>query len=126
MRLGDLYAKQSLVAEAKGCYAFAVAEYTRLGKSQDATQVLQKVARIDPNDLKVVICLAEVYARRGDSELAGECYVSVARALVAKGYSKEASQLLQKAVRSGINSEALRNELARHADPGATRGPTKS
>ncbi len=111
--LGELYAKQGLVAEAKQTYALVYDEYVKRNKLRDAGEVLRRMAEVDPSDLKVRIRLAELYGREGDPEKAAGEYLAIAEELVKKGLQAEALQLLEKALRAGQRSPRLLSAAAR-------------
>ncbi len=111
--LGELYAKQGLVAEAKQTYALVYDEYVKRNKLRDAGEVLRRMADVDPSDLKVRIRLAELYAREGDPAKAAGEYMTIADELVKKGLLAEALQLLEKGLRGGPRSARLLAAAAR-------------
>ena len=111
--LGDLYAKQGLVAEAKQTYAFVYDEYVKRNKLRDAGEVLRRMAEVDPSDLKVRIRLAELYAREGDPAKAAGEYLTIADELVKKGLLAEALQLLEKALKGGQRSPQILSAAGR-------------
>jgi len=111
--LGDLYARQGLVAEAKQTLGLVIDEYVKRNRIHDAGDVLRRMAEIDPSDMKVRIRLAELYARDGNLEKAADQYVAIADELVKKGHLAEALQLIEKALRSGPRSPRLLSAAAR-------------
>jgi pilus assembly protein FimV len=111
--LGDLYARQGLVAEAKQTLGLVIDEYVKRNRLRDAGDVLRRMAEIDPSDMKVRIRLAELYARDGNLEKAADQYVAIAEELVKKGHLAEALQLIEKALRSGPRSPRLLSAAAR-------------
>jgi len=111
--LGDLYARQGLVAEAKQTLGLVIDEYVKRNRIKDAGDVLRRMAEIDPSDMKVRIRLAELYARDGNLEKAADQYVAIAEELVKKGHLAEALQLIEKALRSGPRSPRLLSAAAR-------------
>jgi len=111
--LGDLYARQGLVAEAKQTLGLVIDEYVKRNRLRDAGDVLRRMAEIDPSDMKVRIRLAELYARDGNLEKAADQYVAIADELVKKGHLAEALQLIEKALRSGPRSPRLLSAAAR-------------
>ncbi len=113
MALGDLYARQGLVAEAKQTLGLVIDEYVKRNRIRDAGDVLRRMAEIDPSDMKVRIRLAELYARDGNLEKAADQYVAIAEELVKKGHLAEALQLIEKALRSGPRSPRLLSAAAR-------------
>ena len=111
--LGELYARQGLVAEAKQTLGLVIDEYIKRNRIRDAGDVLREMAEIDPSDMKVRIRLAELYARDGNLEKAADQYVAIAEELVKKGHLAEALQLIEKALRSGPRSPRLLSAAAR-------------
>jgi pilus assembly protein FimV len=111
--LGDLQAKQGLVAEAKQTYGQAFDEYVKRNKLRDAGDMLRRMAEVDPADMKVRIRLAELYAREGNQEKAAGEYVTIADELVKKGHLAEALQLIEKALRSGQRGARMLSAAAR-------------
>jgi tetratricopeptide (TPR) repeat protein len=111
--LGDLYARQGLVAEAKQTLNVVVDEYIKRSKKREAGEVLRRLAEVDPTDIKVRIRLAEFYAWDGHQEKAAGEYVAIADELVKKGHLAEASQLVEKALRSGPRGPQLLAAAAR-------------
>jgi tetratricopeptide (TPR) repeat protein len=111
--LGDLYARQGLVAEAKQTLNVVVDEYIKRNKKREAGEVLRRLADVDPTDLKVRIRLAEFYAWEGNQEKANGEYVAIADELVKKGHLAEALQVIEKALRAGPRSALLLSAAAR-------------
>ncbi len=111
--LGELYARQGLVAEAKQTLGLVIDEYVKRNRLREAGDVLRRMAEIDPSDMKVRIRLAELYARDGNLEKAADQYVAIAEELVRKGHLAEALQLIDKALRAGPRSPRLLAAAAR-------------
>ncbi|HEX9186711.1 MAG TPA: tetratricopeptide repeat protein, partial [Vicinamibacteria bacterium] len=111
--LGELYARQGLVAEAKQTLSLVIDEYVKRNRIREAGDALRKMAEVDPSDVKVRIRLAELYAREGHQEKAAGEYVAIADELVKKGHLAEAAQLVEKALRSGPRGPRLLAAAAR-------------
>jgi tetratricopeptide (TPR) repeat protein len=111
--LGDLQAKQGLVADAKQTFNVVVDEYIKRNKKHEAGEVLRRLAELDPSDMKVRIRLAEYYAWEGNPDKAAAEYVAISDELVKKGHLAEALQLLDKALRSGPRGPRLLATAAR-------------
>ena len=107
LKLGDLYARQGLAAEARQTFDGVFNEYVKRNKMREAGEVLRRAAEVDPGDLKVRIKLAELYAREGDQGRAAKEYGAIGDELVKKGHHAEALQLIDKALRSGPRSPHL-------------------
>ena len=113
LKLADLYAKQGLMMEAKSQYQIVVDEYIKRGKARDAGDVLQKMADIDPGDLKIRSRLADLYMRAGQKGKAIEEHIAIAEQLNLKGHLPEALQVLQKGLKIDGQDSRLMLELAR-------------
>ena len=110
--LGDLYARQGLVAEAKQTLYSVFDEYKNRNKIKEASEVLRKLAEVDPSDIKVRGMLADLYAREGNPERAAGEYVAIADELIKKGKLSEALQLIDRGLRSGPRSPKLLSAAA--------------
>jgi len=111
--LGELQAKQGLVADAKQTFGVVIDEYIKRNKLREAGDVLRRMAEVDPSDMKVRIRLAELYSREGHPEKAAGEYAAIADELVKKGHLAEALQLIEKALRSGPRGPRLLATAAR-------------
>jgi tetratricopeptide (TPR) repeat protein len=99
--LGDLYARQGLVAEARQTLGQVYDEYVKKGRMREAEEVLRRLSELDPSDFKVKGLLADLYTRQGDQEKAAGEYIAIADELLKKGKPAEALQLIDKSLRSG-------------------------
>ncbi len=113
LALGDLNARQGLVAEAKQALSYVVDEYIKRNKKREAGEVLRRLAEVDPSDMKVRSLLAELYAREGQQDKAASEYMAIVEELVKKGKLPEALQFIEKALRSGPRSPLLLAAAAR-------------
>jgi tetratricopeptide (TPR) repeat protein len=80
--LGDLYARQGLVAEARQTLGQVYAEYAQKGRMREAEEVLRRLSELDPSDFKVKGMLADLYTRQGDQEKAAGEYIAIADELL--------------------------------------------
>ena len=99
--LGDLYARQGLVAEARQALGQVYDEYVKKNRMREAEDVLRRLSELDPSDFKVKGQLADLYTRQGDQEKAAGEYIAIADELLKKGKAAEALQLIDKSLRSG-------------------------
>ncbi|HND20327.1 MAG TPA: tetratricopeptide repeat protein, partial [Acidobacteriota bacterium] len=60
-KLAELYAKQGLIVDARKQYMEVADAYTRAGRTQQALDVLRKIADLDPENVSVRLKLAERY-----------------------------------------------------------------
>ena len=61
--LGDLYAAQGLIADARTQYLVVAEAYTRAGDSRQTLKVLHKIADLDPHNTDIRLKLAEGYLK---------------------------------------------------------------
>ena len=106
-KLGDLYHRQGLVAEAKQTFSALYDEFKKRGKNREAGEALRKLAEVDPTDQKVRMGLAQFHAQGGSQEKAASEYVAIADDLLKKGKLAEALQVIDTALRSGPRSPRL-------------------
>jgi len=83
--LGDLYAAQGLIADARTQYLVVADAYTRAGQSRQTLKVLHRIADLDPNNTEIRLKLAEGYLKE---DLPAES---------AKAFTDAASRLLETA-----------------------------
>src|SRR5687767_2039324 len=60
-KLGDLYASQGLVVDARAQYLIVADAHTRGGDNKRALDVLHRIADLDPNNTEIRLKLAEGY-----------------------------------------------------------------
>jgi tetratricopeptide (TPR) repeat protein len=82
-QLGDLYAAQGLIADARTQYLVVADAYTRAGDSRQTLKVLHKIADLDPHNTDIRLKLAEGYLKE-------KMLVDAARA-----YSEAATRLFE-------------------------------
>lgn len=81
--LGDLYAAQGLIADARTQYLVVADAYTRAGQSRQTLKVLHRIADLDPHNTEIRLKLAEGYLKE---DMPAES---------AKAFSDAASRLLE-------------------------------
>ena len=112
LSLGELYARQGLVAEAKQTFNAVLDEYVKKNRIKEAGDVLRKLTELDPSDPKVRFRLAETYAQSGNLEKAAGEYIAIADEFIKQGKLHEALQVIDKALRSGPRSPKLLSAAA--------------
>jgi tetratricopeptide (TPR) repeat protein len=80
--LGDLYVRDSNVAEAVRTFAYVADLYCQLGRTTQAIAVLKKAAKLDPQNLDCAARLARLYVQEGlmaeaeqQNLVVAECYL---------------------------------------------------
>ena len=60
-KLGDLYASQGLVVDARAQYLIVADAYTRVGDNKRTLEILHRIADLDPNNTEIRLKLADGY-----------------------------------------------------------------
>jgi tetratricopeptide (TPR) repeat protein len=84
LKLAELYLRQNLIVEARKQYLELADYYTKNGRSQQALELLQRVADLDPENVPARLRLAENYQREGMTEKAIEAYIAAGSQLIRK------------------------------------------
>jgi len=113
-RIGDLFAQQGQVNEARAHYAQVVEHYTRTGETKKAIAVHQLLARMEPGNLKLRTSLVDLLQKDGRGAEAAEEMLALAGELEKKGRHDEAKAMLQKASGMGKGSRQFASRLASH------------
>ena len=96
-QLADLYAQQDLIVEARAHYLTVVEAHNRSGATQNALDILRKIADLDPQNTQIRTKLAESYLRAGLKADAAGCFSEAGQTLVARGAFDEALEVFAKA-----------------------------
>lgn len=112
LKLAELYAKQGLAMDARKQYMEVADQLTRTGRTQQALDILRRVADLDPENVPVRLKLAESYVRERLTDQAVEAYIAAGTQLIRKANLAEAQQAFQRVLEiSPYNKPAL-NSLA--------------
>ena len=115
MHLGEISAKQGLLADAKG-YFLAIANRRRArGDKAGADAMVVRLGSLDPGDFDARTLAAQTLEQAGDPVAAAMQYRSMHADLLAKGRTAEAAGALRQAVRLNPDDHDGRVELARAA-----------
>lgn len=115
LHLGEISAKQGLLADAKG-YFVAIANKRRArGDAAGADEMIVRLGALDPNDFDARALAARTLADAGDGIAAAMQYRSMHADLLEKGRGPEAIAALKEAVRYNSDDSEARTELARAA-----------
>jgi tetratricopeptide (TPR) repeat protein len=80
-RLGDLYASQGLVVDARAQYLVVADAHTRTGDNKRALEILHRIADLDPNNTEIRLKLAEGYVKENMRREASNAFVQAAERL---------------------------------------------
>jgi len=112
LKLAELYLRQNLIVEARKQYLELADYYTKNGRSQQALELLQRVADLDPENVPARLRLAENYQREGMTEKAIEAYIAAGSQLIRKSSLAEAQQVFQRVLELNPTSTPALNSLA--------------
>jgi tetratricopeptide (TPR) repeat protein len=112
-RLGDLYAKQGLLQDARTQYQVLADHYQKTNQPDEAIAAYKKMAAADPNDLKIQVRLADLYRAQNQLEQAVMQYGLVGSMLLRRGAQDEAGAVFQKALELSPKDASARNTLVR-------------
>jgi tetratricopeptide (TPR) repeat protein len=115
LRLGEISAKQGLLADAKGYFVAIAARRRARGDRAGADEITVLLGTIDPADLDARALAARTLAQNGDELGAATRYRSMHADLLEKGRAAEAANALREAVRLNPNDLEGRAELAKAA-----------
>ena len=115
MNLGEISAKQGLLADAKA-YFLGIAKRRRArGDQAGADAMVVRLGALDANDFDARALAASTLARNGDGVSAAIQYRAMHADLLEKGRTAEATAALREAVRCNPDDAEGRAELARTA-----------
>jgi len=77
-KLGELYASQGLVVDARAQYLTVADAYTRSGDNKRALDILHKIADLDPNNTEIRLKLADGYLKESMRPEAAAAFVQAA------------------------------------------------
>jgi tetratricopeptide (TPR) repeat protein len=83
--LGDLYAAQGLIADARAQYLVVADACTRAGETKQTLKILHKIADLDPQNTEVRLKLAEGYLKERMEAEAARAYTEAAHRLLENG-----------------------------------------
>lgn len=79
--LGDLYAAQGLIADARSQYLVVADAYTRAGENKQTLKVLHRIADLDPQNTEIRLKLAQGYFKENMLADAANAYSEAANRL---------------------------------------------
>jgi tetratricopeptide (TPR) repeat protein len=118
--LGDLYAAQGLIADARAEYLVVADAYTQAGQSKDSLRVLHKIADLDPNNTAIRLKLADGYLKERMDGDAAKAYSEAAVRLFEGGHFEQALGAYNKALELRPNDRgALKGVVSAHVALGS-------
>ncbi len=113
--LGDLYAAQGLVADARTQYLVVADAYTRAGQSKNTLKVLHRIADLDPHNTDIRLKLAEGYVKENLPIDAARAYREAASRLLENSQFEKSLHAYSKALELGPTDRvALKGLVSAH------------
>ena len=97
-KLADLYVQQGVMSEARPLFLQLAELHLKNNKQPEAVALLKKLLLAEPDNLRIQVRLADLYAAMGQSGEALEGYVSAAQRALARGDQAECEKLADKAL----------------------------
>jgi pilus assembly protein FimV len=97
-KLADLYVQQGVMSEARPLFLQLAELHLKNNKQPEAVALLKKLLLAEPDNLRIQVRLADLYAAMGQSGEALEVYISAAQRALARGDQAECERLADKAL----------------------------
>ena len=97
-KLADLYVQQGVMSEARPLFLQLAELHLKNNKQPEAVALLKKLLLAEPDNLRIQVRLADLYAAMGQSGEALEGYVGAAQRALARGDQAECEKLADKAL----------------------------
>lgn len=111
LRLGQIAAKQGLLADARSYLSAVAANRRARGDARGAEDVLIEMADVDPADVEARMQAARLLAARGDADAAGARLRDLAIALLERDAPQDAIDVLREAVHLLPDDRLARRQL---------------
>jgi tetratricopeptide (TPR) repeat protein len=115
IELGDISAKQGLLADAKSYLNGVAARRKARGDSRGAAEIVVRLGDVDPSDFDARLAAARMLEQMGDDDKAGVRYRALYDDLLEKGRAAEAVEMLKEFVRLKPLESDARATLAKTA-----------
>jgi tetratricopeptide (TPR) repeat protein len=117
--LAVLFESQGLNVEARAHYLVVAEAYTRAGQSEEALEVLRKVADLDPQNTEIRLKLAEGYMQQGFQTEAARAYTEAGAQFLARGSFERSLEAYNQALElHPYDQEALHGLVNAHGARG--------
>src|SRR4030088_2248201 len=98
-KLADLYVQQGVMSEARPLFLQLAEIHLKSNRQPEAVALLKKLLMAAPDNLRIQIRLADLYAAMGQTADAIEAYVAAAQRALARGDSAECEKLADRALK---------------------------
>lgn len=115
LSLGEISAKQGLLADAKGYFTSVASKRRTRGDRAGSDEIVVRLGSLDPSDFDARLMAAKTLAQNGEAIAAAMQFRSMHADLLEKGRAQEALGALREAVRYNHDDVEGRAELAKAA-----------
>lgn len=106
-KLGELYAAQDLIVDARAQFLIVADGYTRAGEARKTLGVLHRIADLDPHNTNVRVQLAEGYLKEGMENDAAKAFGEAAKRLLENGDLEKSHSAYVRALELKSNDKTL-------------------
>src|SRR6476659_2302265 len=106
-KLGELYAAQGLIVDARAQFLIVADGYTRAGETRKTLAVLHRIADLDPQNTEIRIKLAEGYLKEGMENDAAKAFGEAAQRLLENGALEKSHSAYVRALELKPNDKTL-------------------
>jgi tetratricopeptide (TPR) repeat protein len=106
-KLGELYAAQGLIVDARAQFLIVADGYTRAGEARKTLTVLHRIADLDPQNTDIRLQLAEGYFKEGMENDAAKAFGEAARRLLENGDLEKSHSAYVRALELKPNDKTL-------------------
>ena len=106
-KLGELYAAQDLVVDARAQFLIVADAYTRAGQTRKSLSVLHRIADLDPQNISIRLQLAENYFKEGMENEAARAFGEAAQRLLENGDLEKSHSAYLRALELKPNDKTL-------------------
>jgi tetratricopeptide (TPR) repeat protein len=106
-KLGELYAAQGLIVDARAQFLIVADGYTRAGEARKTLGVLHRIADLDHHNTDIRVQLAEGYLKEGMQEEAAKAFGEAAKRLLENGDLENSHSAYARALELKPNDKTL-------------------
>jgi pilus assembly protein FimV len=98
-KLADLYVQQGVMSEARPLFLQLAEIHLKSNRQPEAVALLKKLLAAEPDNLRIQVRLADLYAAMGQTREAVDAYIAASQRALARGDQAECEKLADKAIK---------------------------
>ncbi|HEY2820067.1 MAG TPA: tetratricopeptide repeat protein [Candidatus Acidoferrum sp.] len=98
-KLADLYVQQGVMSEARPLFLQLAEIHLKNNRQPEAVALLKKLLAAEPDNLRIQVRLADLYAAMGQTREAVDAYIAASQRALARGDQAECEKLADKALK---------------------------